>query len=458
MNGARGAARPDATLAGQLSRTLILWVGALWLVATLAVVWFVDHEINENFDSELVEVSHRLFDSVVQEYDQRRGGTVHGGTVPSEPLTAPTPLFPSDEVRYRLLDAAGHVLMRSHDTRAGAFEVPLAPGFADAGDWRNYTVHHPQRPLYLQVADPLDERRETLDHTLFGLIVPLVAVLPLLAWLLHNIARRELRVLKDMEAQIAQRSGTDLRPIALADLPRELRSVGDQFNHLLERLSQALDVERALAANAAHELRTPLAAARLRLEAALEQDLRREDVLAALTSLKTLANRAEKLLQLSRAESGAALARAPVSLLQLAAGVAQEFWDDERVRERLDLKVPETDVKNVTGDFDALAIALRNLVENALKYGAGSRVLLQVTPKGELVVRDHGPGVPAGQLDSLRQRHVRQGAHAAGYGLGLSIVASIAQRHDARLRLASPPPGAAQGFEARIVFAADPSR
>ena len=86
--------------------------------------------------------------------------------------------------------------------------------------------------------------------------------------------------------------------------------MGDDVNRLLERLSHALDVERALAANAAHELRTPLAAARLRLQTALEHDLRRHDVEAALDALQVLGHRAEKLLQLSRAESGASLTRA----------------------------------------------------------------------------------------------------------------------------------------------------
>ncbi|MGE8199825.1 MAG: histidine kinase dimerization/phospho-acceptor domain-containing protein, partial [Variovorax sp.] len=90
------------------------------------------------------------------------------------------------------------------------------------------------------------------------------------------------------------------------------RTVGDHVNRLLERLSHSLYVERALAANAAHELRTPLAAARLRLQTALEHDLQRNDVQAALDALRTLSHRTEKLLQLSRAESGASLTRTRV--------------------------------------------------------------------------------------------------------------------------------------------------
>jgi two-component system OmpR family sensor kinase len=224
-------------------------------------------------------------------------------------------------------------------------------------------------------------------------------------------------------------------------------------NRLLERLSQSLDVERALAANAAHELRTPLAAARLRLQTALDHELRRSDVEAALTALQALSHRAEKLLQLSRAESGASLTREEVDLVQLAATVAQEFWQEPRALGRLDLEVPESGAAPRTlGDFDALAIALRNLIENALHYAGTARVHLEVTAAGELVVRDFGPGVNDLELRTLQLRHVRHSAERAGYGLGLSIVSTIVAKHDAQLVLNSPPTGAPSGFEARIVL------
>ena len=107
----------------------------------------------------------------------------------------------------------------------------------------------------------------------------------------------------------------------------------------------------------------------------------------------------------------------------------------------------------VMGDVDALAIAVRNLVENALRYGHG-RVALEVMAPATLAVRDFGPGVGSAQLHTLQQRHVRHSSDSAGYGLGLSIVNTIVEKHGARLELTSPPPGAATGFEARIVLEA----
>jgi two-component system OmpR family sensor kinase len=443
------------TLAGRLTRTLIVWVGGVWLLCVFAVVWYVDREINHNFDNELVEVSHRMFDMAVQELDKLQhvsGASNDNGTLSAEPLVAPKQLFSEDAVIYQIVDLHEHVLLRSAETPADTFDVPLAAGFANNPTWRIYTVRHPTLGLFFQVADPLDERRRALNRTLFGLIIPLGAVLPLLALVLRNVARTELRVLQQLSGEIEKRSGADLRPIALPGLPRELRTVGDHVNRLLERLSQSLDVERALAANAAHELRTPLAAARLRLQTALEHDLRRNDVQAALDALQMLSHRTEKLLQLSRAESGASLARAPVDLVQLAGTVAQEFWQDERASERLALKVPDHTAPVALGDVDALAIALRNLVENALRYGGGGRVVIEVMAPCTLSVRDFGAGVNAEQLHTLQERHVRHSSDRAGYGLGLSIVGTIVEKHNAKLELSSPPVGAARGFEARIVL------
>ena len=436
------------TLAGRLTRMLVLWVGGIWLACVLAVAWYVDREIDFNFDSELVEISHRLFDIALRDYE--RLAAAPGA---AQPLVAPEPLFAEDEVLYQLVDEGGRVLLRAADAHGSMFEVALAPGFADNGAWRIYTVRHPDRPLLMQVADPLEERWRAVARTLAVLIAAMLAVLPLLALGLRQIARRELQALGGVAAQIRQRGGNDLSALALAGLPQELHAMGEDVNRLLLRLDHALQAERALAANAAHELRTPLATTRLRLQTALEHGLSTHEVQAALDALQTLSHRTEKLLQLSRAESGAALARAPVDLARLAATVTEDFWHDPHVRTRLHLQVPEDKAAPETlGDVDALAIALRNLIENALRYAGEARVCIEVAAPCTLIVRDEGPGVAPPQLQTLRQRHVRHSADQAGYGLGLSIVASIVQQHGGRLELASPPPGLARGFEARIVL------
>ncbi|WP_287984627.1 HAMP domain-containing sensor histidine kinase [Diaphorobacter sp.] len=444
----RGPLRTQ-TLAGRLTRSLILWVGGVWLLCVLGVVWYTDREISYNFDNELVEVSHRFFDIALDHLDAAGPRDAAEG-----PLVLPSPgSFADADLLYQIVAPDTRVLARSAEAQPEQFDVPLAPGFENTHGWRVYTLSHPTRPLFMQVADPLHERREAVNRTLVGLGIVMVAMLPLLALLLRRIARRELQVLDALTHEISLRDGQQLTPIALPGLPRELRSVEDHVNRLLDRLSRALDVERALAANAAHELRTPLTAARLRLQTALEHGLHRDDVQAAIAALQTLSRRTEKLLQLSRAESSAPYTREPVDLAQLATTVAQEFWQDDRAADRLDLVTAyEGPAPVARGDFDALAIALRNLLENALSYAGDSAVELIVGPGCAIAVRDHGPGVSSDRLQTLQQRHVRQSADRTGYGLGLSIVATIAAKHDAQLQLTSPLAGETGGFEARLLL------
>ena len=416
-------------LADRLARTLMLWVGGIWLACVLGATWYVDREINHNFDAEMIESAHRMLDIAVHELDRTSAsGALAGARLP---LIASEPIIDDDPVIFQLAEAGPRMLMRSREAPPAPFPVPLRTGFAETGPWRVYTVGHPGRPLWLHLADPLAERREARNSALLGLLIPLLAVLPLLALLLRRIARRELRVVQALEREIGRRSGSDLSPIGVDHLPAELQSVGEHVNRLLGRLERALDSERSLAANAAHELRTPLAAVRLRLQTALDQNL-------------------------SRAESAAAFARHRVDLVQLAATVAEEFWSAEPARRRLDLQIAETGVLPARGDVDSLAIALRNLVENALRYAGDARVTIEVAAPCVLVVRDGGPGVPASTLETLRHRHVRQTGDAVGYGLGLSIVSTIADKHGARLELSSPPPGASRGFEARLTLAPAP--
>lgn len=434
------------SIAARLARQLILAMGTLWLLCVAGASWYVHREVNRNFDAELVESAHRMIDIVsheLEEYGYHRDGI-------ERTRIAPPPLIASDPVVFQLVDHQGRVLIRSAQAPPQAFAPDLAPGFADTDTWRIYTVAHPSLPLRLHMADPLAERTLALTRTVLGLALPMAATLPLIGWLLWRIARRELAPLNRIAAQIATRSRSDLSPLPTDGLPLELASVAHDVNQLLVRLHDALDVERALAANAAHELRTPLAAARLRLEAALEGDIGPDDVRAAIDALARLGQRTERLLQLSRAESGAVLDRRPVDLIRLAAAVSEEFWDQPANRDRLHLQVPDSELPPVPGDFDGLAIALRNLVDNALRHSQGAPVTLAVESPAALVVRDGGPGVAAQDLARLAERHVRRSSDSPGYGLGLSIVHTLVERHGARLTLRSPPAGQDSGFEARI--------
>jgi two-component system, OmpR family, sensor kinase len=294
-----------------------------------------------------------------------------------------------------------------------------------------------------QLAASMAHRVDAFWETMRWLFLPMMAFLPVLALLVHRIVRRELLPVQHLTHQIAERGGQNLNPItAEAGFPTELTTIVDSTNRLLERMGIALDTERSLAANAAHELRTPIATARLRIENALHHALPDEvklELEAAVVGLDRLTRRTEKLLQLSRAEGSQSLITEPVNLALLVSLVVQEFWEDEDARSRLRMHLAE-DVSGATviGDMDTLALALRNLIENALRHAPASQVAVRVTTSAQdifcISITDEGAGVDAGQLALLTHRHVRQSKNQTGYGLGLSIVKTIVERHKGVLR------------------------
>lgn len=461
MNFSPTPAALPSSLAIRLTRPLVTAVVTVWALSTALVVWYVDAQIQHNFDTELVESAHRqLYPALLDIRRARKQGKVpeDAAITMGEVRGAghPEPLL------LQLRAADGRVLLRSRGAPSAPFDAPLHEGFHNSIEHRIFTLYNPQDELWLQLADPLAERAEASRRTLTGLLIVLVLMLPVLGGLIRHIARKELRSVQWLQQQITERSSSNLQPLALLDLPRELHQVGEGVNLLMHRLHEALDVERALAANAAHELRTPLASVRLRLHTAVEQaQLQGRDhialgeALAALSALETLSHRTERLLQLSRAEAGTAARFHTIDLVQLAATMAQEFWQQPRAQRRLDWETPEGgEPVWVHGDMDTLAIALRNLIDNALTYSPGEVTLAVTAHPPALVVRDDGPGLAAAQQKDILVRHVRADTQHIGYGLGMSIVRSIVDKHDARLQLISPAPGSTRGLEVRLEFMA----
>ncbi len=458
--------RPPS-LAQALSRTLLPWVAVLWLATSLVVGWYMQHELEEQIDASLMESAERLLDLAVHDDSLQTDLPARlGPRTPQAVTRQQTEDEAHDVLLYQVVDTQGTVLLRSTDAPEQALPAPLRTGYHTTELFRLYTLAHPTLPLFIHVGEPLTHRRDSLRETLAGLILPLFVVLPLLAWLIQVLLRRALRSAGMLAEELQRRDGQHLQALPpQQDLPLELQSIADSANHLLRRLADALDTERSLAANAAHELRTPLAALRLNLQSALEQvptsHLAHPPMTQALTALDRLQRRSEKLLQLSRAESGAALAQDRINLGQLAGLVAQEFWADPAVLQRLQLVVPEEVDVWVRGDFDALAIALRNLVENAVRYAPQGRIVLEVSLPACCSVSDQGPGLSAEQQALLQQRHQRgaeadqtapRAHHVPGYGLGLSIVRTIMERQGGNLQLVSPPPGQAHGLQATLVL------
>ena len=444
---------PSYSLAERLNRLLLPPLALIWIAAAVGSAWHVQSEVVRVLDSTLLESAQRLLELSAHELSEL--------DVPLDQLMlskvlSPLPAGPiaeDDNLMYQVLSSRGHMLLRSSDAPKEEMVVPLTDGFFDTLEWRVYTLKHPVLPVRIHIGSPQAYRQKLQLTAILWALLPLLVMLPLIAWLTHWIAARSLEPVRQLALQIRERTEHDLRPLTLVPLARELAPVGESTNYLMQRLGNALRTERALASNAAHELRTPLATVRLRLQNALSHPLiaaARDEVRCAVDALDKLSRRTDKLLQLSRAEAGAAMARQPVRLARVAYEVVQQFWADPVTRERLQLAIPEGDDLTAQGDFDALGMALRNLIENALRHGGNSRVIVTIEAPATLCVTDDGPGVNAKELELLRNRHVRHSHETAGYGLGMSIVTTLMERQRGELILASPLPGQTHGFQASL--------
>lgn len=427
------------------------WASA-WFLASLFSVYLVWYELGEGFDSKLQEAAQMLLSIAARAPDTLREGE-------RGDRRALTGLLEHEEyIVYQVRDAAGRILIRSHDAPAPAL-APLEAGFSDQGEWRVYTEPDAAGTMWLHVADARSHRREGIWHAIEILSVPFILVLPLTAWLLGRWITRALRPLELVAAELERRGSDDLSPLSVSGDAIELRRLTEGTNQLMARLERALAQERDFAARAAHELRTPLAAAlgQVQLLAAQGDAEARQRALRIEARLQQLVRTVELLLQWTRAEAGAAFAVTPVDLHRVVDVVLAECDPEGRV----DLVVRGFEkAPRVLAHVDSLGIVLSNLLTNARRHGgAQARIGLLIAPVAQgvrVTVRDDGPGVEAETLARLGHRIDRKDRQPGGLGLGLGLALSstLAVQMGATLGFESPLDGTGRGFAAHLTMRA----
>ncbi len=425
----------------------------LWLGIALAVVWIAvagvtaliaRQEIDEVFDSALQETAQRILPLAVVDILGREEEGI------SQRIAA---LREHDEFfTYIVRDDQGRILLQSHAADPASFPVWAGPGFSQTATHRLYSDAAVQDTIRITIAEPLAHRRAVAREIQMGLGLPLLFVIPLALLMIVLAVRASLAPLRRFRDRLAARGARDLRPVTAEDLPAELVPMAETMNSLLARLSSAFEAERTFAANAAHELRTPLAGAiaqAQRLQAETSDPEARSRAAGIEATLKRLTRLSERLLQLARAEGGR-LRREEMSDLRPIARILTDDLARISGPGRIALTLPDAPVVSDL-DPDAFAILFRNLVENALRHGAeGAPVEITLSPDAVLTVANDGPVIPPDKLARLSDRFERANDTKEGSGLGLAIVAAIADRSGGHLRLSSPRPGHSSGFEARF--------
>src|SRR5687767_12809441 len=327
----------------------------------------------------------------------------------------------------------------------------------DDGPWRVYTHVTPEGVV--QVAQPEAIRDALARELSLRMLLPELLFIPVLAALVGWILKRALAPLDETSARVRERDAARLDPLPTAGVPSELLPLVEQINALLGRLAASRETERRFVADAAHELRSPVAALALQVQLAerARSDAARAAALAELKlGIARTGRLVHQLLDLARLEPGVpAEVHAPLDLAALVREVTGAFAasaDDKGI----DLGVDAPPAVLVAGAASELRSLVANLVDNALRYApGGSAVTLSLREAGDqvqLVVEDAGPGIPDADRERVLQRFQRRaGDPTPGSGLGLAIAKTIVERHRGALWLADAHPGnAAPGLAVHV--------
>ncbi len=440
------------SLVSRLIWLLASTLAGLWLLGSVTSGMLSVFEVNERLDNALEEVAQRLLPATVDALSEPQAMTKMAAQLVAT--------MDPRALAYQILGPSGKVAMRSLNAPMKPFMLPYTPGFHNVPRYRVYTQVAATGGYFIEVAEPNFHRHEALRRTIELSVLPLFFFLPA-SWLLIRWAvRRSMRSLIRLQHEIGKRDGTNMMPIAELDLPSELVPIQTAVNRLLDRLQRALTNERRFAANSAHELRTPIAAALAQLQVLASQLANTPHANRAqgiVTQVKALGNLAEKLLQFSRTGAGLALKRERVAVIPVLLILMDDFRRQEGVGDRLRLTRRTLDELVVLADIDVLGIALRNLLENAVRYGTPDVPIDVVLDRGRCIRVVNGSAIiPPETINNLKMPFQRGSAVVPGGGLGLAIVDNIMTQLGGSMQLLSPATDRSSGFEAILVFPVQP--
>ena len=446
-----------------IRRHLTLWlIGALGAGAIVLVVGyyaFAFDEINEIFDGQLKQIALTVV-------------AVLGNEKPSSTnLPTSVPIKARRGYILQVWTTAGEQLFSS--VSAPALPLLAVQGFHSVqlnnARWRVYSLHAPS--YVVQSAQSIAAREDLTKELADKLLFASLAALPLIACLLAYALRLGLRPLEHVAAAVGGRGAQSLEAIPASSVPVEIRPVILALNALMVSLATALSKQRQFTADAAHGLRTPLAALRLQFQLleSIANPVTHADILRDIQGgLDRATHLVAQLLDLARVEPGGIGLRAVnCDLAELARDAVGNFsWRAERAQ--LDLGAEATLPMRVAGDPQQLRILLDNLLDNAVRYTApGGRIDVRVayddaSRRIHLDVVDSGPGLTSEQRSRVFDRFYRVVSAAGeqgppiGAGLGLAISKEIADRHGAVIELSDGLPNASKtsGLRVRVCFAA----
>jgi two-component system, OmpR family, sensor histidine kinase TctE len=463
--------REQRSLFGEILDWMLAPLLLLWPMS-VALTWLVAQSIaNRPFDRNLSETARTIARQVVVEQASRASVSSVRLRLPeiaNEVLRADD----TDRVYFQVLGTRGEFVAGDRDlpvpeeTPAPAQELRFrddevaSESVRVAYVWLPSTGRPGEQPPLVQVAETLDKRSRLATEIIKGVIVPQFVVLPLAVLLVWFALARGIKPLNELQQRIRRRESNDLSPLQERDVPEEVAPLVGAINDLLGRLDHSMGAQKHFLADAAHQLKTPLAGLRMQAELAQREiDAGQQDPKALKRSLQQIAHASQRaahmvnqLLAMARAEDKeSARGRQDVNIARLARETVRDFVP-RAMDKRIDLgyEGPEEGQPlhgRLMGQPLLIREMIRNLVDNALQYTpAGGSVTVRVVddPFGQVVVlqvEDTGPGIAEAERDLVFRPFYRAlGTDVDGSGLGLAIVHEIVQQHEAEISISDARP------------------
>ncbi len=416
---------------------LICGLAAASGIAAFGIFHTAREEANELFDYELRTVALSLPSNLeTAETVEQQGSEFEG--------------ISDDRILIEIWDKGGSLVYHSRLSPVLA-RLPAGIRTIERGEahWRVLGLQQPDR--FVQVAQPVSVREALALHLALHTLWPLGLLMPVTIVLVLFVVARGLAPIGGLSRSLATRSLDSLEPLRLdGQVPVEIRPLVDALNDLLQRLNAASQAQRTFIADAAHELRSPLAALKLQLQAASNNGTLKDDgqtIERIDTRLNRIIRLVQQLLTLAREDANPANEGLSVSLRKIGEQAVSDFSllaEQKQIDLGLEFRHPVTQDNpcDVLADPHGVSVLLNNLIDNAIRYTPqGGRVDVVLCLTGERLgfdVVDTGPGIPERELERVLDRFYR-GEHTkgTGSGLGLAIAARIAQRQQLTLKLAN---------------------
>jgi len=433
----------------RLLLTLLSITALIWVVTAITSYIDARHEIGELFDAQLAVSARTLLTVAGHELEELSGAPLDAAHVhftTGKPLQTNGHQY-EHKLAYQLWKHPENtMLLRSFNAPEQALSE-VGEGYSvvviGGEDWRIYSLTDPLSGFRVQVGEAMAIHNELTDAIIMRIGTPIIFALPVLTLLIYIGIGRNLKPLQRLAQAVVRRAPDNLEAIDASNAPCEIQPLVNGLNNLFARLGQAFESERRFTADAAHELRTPLAALKIQAQVARRSKIDAERS-AAIEKLLEGVDRAtrlvEQLLTLARVDPETGLGRGePVDLQRLAEAALADH--EQQARERgITLELHAGKGLGVTGHRETLCILVRNLLDNAIRYTPeGGKVEVHLSAsKGAiaLCVADSGPGIPKEERERIFGRFVRlAGQETNGSGLGLSIVQRVAELHNAEIRV-----------------------